>query len=122
MDGETNQAGARMVDAAALVRQARASGPLWGRQSDDLNVTLLRFAAGEAVAEHRNDEVDVLLVGVDGRAVVEVDGQAQTLGPGTALLIPKGARRAIRGDGAAYTYLSCHRRRAGLWPGTKPPR
>lgn len=120
MAGETDGLSVGSVDLQALAAAAGRSGPLWGIQSEDLNVTLLRFAADDGVAEHRNHEVDVLLVGIEGRAEVEVDGRREPLHPGTALLIPKGALRSIRSDGGPFAYLSCHRRRAGLWPGPKP--
>ena len=37
-------------------------GPVWGIASADLNATLLVWPAGEHIAEHRNDERDVLLL------------------------------------------------------------
>lgn len=90
---------------------------LWAQQSVDLHINLLTFATGTGVAEHVNAELDVLLVGVAGAGDVTIDGTPHTLRPGCAILIPKKARRAIRSTEGPFSYLSCHRRRAMLWPG-----
>jgi hypothetical protein len=47
---------------------------------------------------------------------VDIDGQTHILRPGVAIMIPKQARRAIRSLEGVFSYLSCHRRRAMLWP------
>ena len=109
-----------MVELAALVHAASASGAAWTHQSEDLNANLLVFTSGEGVAEHINTEVDVLLVGISGEGVVDVDGKRHVLRAGHALVIPKGARRSTRGLSDPFSYLTCHRRRAGLWPGHRP--
>jgi len=111
---------AGVVDLAILAHGSAARGPIWTRQSADLNVNLLVFDADDGVVAHVNDEVDVLLVGVAGAGVVAVDGTDHPVGAGQALVIPKGARRAIRAVGGRFAYLSCHRRRAGLWPAGVP--
>ena len=105
------------VDLAAVAQLATAPGAIWTRQSEDLNVNLLQFAAGEGVAEHLNTEVDVLLVGITGSGVITVDGARHVLHPGHALVIPKGTRRSTSGQSGPFAYLSCHRRRGGLRPG-----
>ena len=104
------------VDLVALARAWTAEGAAWTRQSDDLNVNLLVFGAGGGVGEHVNAEVDVLVVGVAGEWVVEVDGRPWALRAGQALIVPKGSCRAIRAISDGFAYLSGHRRRAGLWP------
>lgn len=105
-----------VANLVALARGGNAEGAVWTNQSEDLNINLLVFATGRGVAEHVNNEVDVLLVGVAGLGTVEVDGQEQGLAPGAALVIPKGTRRATRATGDRFAYLSCHRRRGGIWP------
>jgi quercetin dioxygenase-like cupin family protein len=105
-----------IVDLAALARAATALGAAWTHQSEDLNVNLLVFASGEGVAEHINTEVDVLLVSIAGAGAVTVDGTRHILSAGQALLIPKGANRGILSMSDAFSYLTCHCRRAGLWP------
>lgn len=108
------------VDLAALAASCPGVGPVWTHQSDDLNVNLLVFAASDGVSEHVNAEVDVLLVGIEGHGRVEIDGRGQALTSGQALVIPKGARRAIRATSERFAYLTCHRRRAALWPTVQP--
>lgn len=108
------------VDLAALARERTERGPLWTHASADLNVNLVALHAGQRLAESVNAEVDVLLVGVAGAGVVAVDDQRLRLGAGEALVIPKGARRAIEAPGERFVYLTCHRRRAGLWPTNAP--
>lgn len=109
-----------VIDLAALARASAAQGAIWAYGGAELNVNLVRFAAGDGVAEHVNTEGDVLLVGIAGDGVVEVDGRRHPLRAGQALVIPKGARRAIGSGGGEFAYLTCHRRRAGLWPGGVP--
>jgi quercetin dioxygenase-like cupin family protein len=116
---EEPKASALLVDLAALSEVATGAGPQWGHASDDLNMTLLHWTPGQAVAAHVNDEVDVLLMVIAGEGEVTVDGTVHTLRPGCALLIPKGAERAIRAT-TTLDYLSVHRRRRGPWPTVSP--
>jgi len=105
-----------VVDFVAVAQKAVAQGAVWTRQSEDLNVNLLVFAAGEGVAEHVNTEVDVLLVGIAGAGTVAVDGKREMLRAGQSLVIPKGARCGTQGSSDRFVYLTCHRSRGGLWP------
>jgi quercetin dioxygenase-like cupin family protein len=109
-----------VIDLASRAQASGARGPVWAHGSTDLNVTLLVLTAGESLARHVNNEVDVLLVGIGGSGSVEVDGITHMLGAGQALLLPKGTTRAIRSAGGRFAYLSCHRRRGGLWPAGVP--
>lgn len=115
-EATAGDAGARTVDLAAAARVATADGAAWTDQGDDLSVNLLVFAAGRGIEAHVNGEVDVLLVGIAGEGVIEVAGTPHSLGVGRALLIPKGAVRAIQAESERFSYLSCHRRRGGLLP------
>jgi mannose-6-phosphate isomerase-like protein (cupin superfamily) len=112
-DGADEPGGANL---AAIALDAVGRGPAWTLRSQDLDVNLLVFAAGEGVAEHANDEVDVLLVGVAGEGSVTVEGRSHRLEAGYAVLVPKGTRRSTRAGSARFAYLTCHRRRAGLQP------
>jgi quercetin dioxygenase-like cupin family protein len=105
-----------VVDLAALARAAIPPGPAWTHRSDDLNVNLVVFPAGEGVAEHVNAEVDVLLVGIAGAGLVAIDGLPRVLRAGQAIVIAKGARRWTQAVSDPFAYLTCHRRRGGLWP------
>ena len=106
----------QMVDLTALAHSATAPGAIWTRQSEDLNLNLLVFTSGEGVAEHVNAEVDVLLVGIVGTGAVAIDGTRQILSAGHAIISPKGANRSIQSMSDSFAYLTCHRRRGGLWP------
>ena len=105
-----------VADLPAWANAAALDGAAWAHQSADLNVNLLVFAAGAGVAAHVNAEIDVLLVGVAGEGVVEIDEVAFPLGAGRAIVVPKGSRRATRAGSDRFAYLSCHRRRGGLLP------
>ena len=118
---DTGDPGKEIVDLLALVRPPAsgfrpAAGAVWTRQSDDLNVNLLVFPAGEGVAEHVNAEVDVLLIGIAGDGIVAIDGLPRVVRAGQAMLISKGVRRSTRAVSDSFAYLTCHRQRAGLWP------
>ena len=106
-----------VVDLVARGSSAVAPGAAWTYQSDDLNANLLVFPAGDGVAEHVNAEVDVLLVGVAGAGIVGLNGDRFVLRAGSALVVPKGARRGTRAVSERFAYLTCHRRRGGLLPG-----
>lgn len=108
------------ADLIALAQAARSGGPAWAYQGDELNATLLVLDADDSIAPHVNNEVDVLLVGIDGEGVVDVDGVRHTLRRGVVLPIAKGCQRSIAPVDGRLAYLSCHRRRAPLWP--KPRR
>jgi quercetin dioxygenase-like cupin family protein len=108
-----------VVDLAALAA-AGGRGPLWTHQSADLNVNLIALEAPRELAASVNAEVDVLLVGIAGAGTVEVDGRVLALTAGQALVVPRGARRAIRCAAGCFIYLTCHRRRGGLWPSGVP--
>jgi uncharacterized cupin superfamily protein len=90
------------------------TGPVWGMASGDLNATLLVWPGGHELAEHRNDERDVLLVVLEGDAVAVVDGHEHPLAAGNALLVERGRSRSIRVGAEGVRYLSVHTRRHGV--------
>ena len=90
------------------------SGPLWGMASEDLNATLLAWPSGQGVAEHVNAELDVLVVVLEGSATVMIDGAPHGLVAPAAILVPRGALRAIEAGDGGVRYLSVHRRRGPL--------
>ena len=89
-------------------------GPVWGAASADLNATLLAWPAGEGPAEHVNEERDVLYVVVSGSARLTVDGEPRELAAGEAVIVEKGARRALVAGPEGVRYLTAHTRRGGL--------
>ena len=115
-DADNSPSEATAVNLPRLAGELAGRGAVWTRQSDDLNLNLLNFSEGEGVQEHVNREVDVLLIGVAGAGIVTVDGEPRPIREGMLLLVPKGARRSTRALSERFAYLTCHRKRAGLWP------
>ena len=110
---------ASTADLADLARNATVEGAVWTVQSSDLNANLIVLEK-RGIDEHVNNEVDVLVVGILGAGRVTIDGVTQRLAVGQVVLIPRGARRDFRREAGRFAYLTCHRRRSGLWP-TSPP-
>lgn len=104
------------VDVAEALRHARYDGAIWSCNSEQLNVNLMRLSAGQGIPEHVNGELDVLLAVFEGEGELLVDGEAQALAPGVAVVVPRGASRAIRATRGPLVYLSAHRQRGGLMP------
>lgn len=96
-------------------------GPVWGAASEDLNATVLVWPAGAGPAEHVNESRDVLYVVVDGTAELTVDGETKELRRGDALIVPKGARRALVAGPDGVRYATAHLRRPGLEVRPLPP-
>jgi len=96
-------------------------GPLWGDATDDLNLTLLAWPAGDGPPEHVNAERDVVLVVLEGSGTALLDGVEHDLRAGQAVVIPRGARRGVTAGGEGIRYLTVHLRRGGLQI-TPPPR
>jgi quercetin dioxygenase-like cupin family protein len=104
-----------VVDLPALARSA-GQRIAWAQQSDDLNVNLVSLAPWSQIDQHVNAAVDVLLIGVAGTGTVTVDAARHEVGPGQAILIPKGTARATASASDPFAYLTCHPRRAPLMP------
>ncbi len=97
-----------------LIRQAgenTGQGALWGFESQDLDVTLVAWNKGEGVAEHTNDEVDVIMIVIEGRALVALHDKDQQLMQGQLLIIRKGCSRRIEALTDRVVYLNVHQRR-----------
>ncbi len=105
-----------ITDLLSLARTANGAGPVWSETGEDLNVNLVRFDGGAGVPAHVNAELDVLIVAIDGEGRLELNGETLELRAGQCCLIPKGATRAIHSAAGPFAYLTCHRRRGGLWP------
>ena len=89
-------------------------GPVWGTESEELNATILEWAAGEGAQEHVNDSRDVAVVVLAGGGDLTLDGESRTLAPGEVVVIAKGARRRIVAGPDGIRYATVHRRRGGL--------
>lgn len=103
----------QVADLAEIAsRGGGGPGVRWHLPPDgDLNANLVSFPAGGGVGEHRNELLDVLVVGVAGSGEIVVDGTAHPLGPARVVLVPRGASRATRAGAEGLSYLTVHRRR-----------
>ena len=108
-----------VMDLTVVSATSAALQPAWSHQGTDLNVNLIVLDPGDGIEEHVNGEVEVLLVGIVGTGAVTIDGERHAITPGVAVVVAKGARRAIRAGEDRFAYLTCHRRRAGLRPTTR---
>jgi len=96
------------------------SGPVWGAASEDLNATLLSWTAGGGPPEHVNEERDVLVVVLEGSAILRIDGTERLLERGETAIIAKGEARKLTAGREGVRYLSVHRRRPPLQIGSAP--
>lgn len=106
----------RPATVVADLTQAPMSGPsgvVWGHEGDGLNANLVKLDAGDSIDEHRNDEVEVLLIITSGEGTAIVDGVTIELRPDTVVSIPVGATRSLHAT-TRLTYLSVHPRRGKL--------
>jgi len=91
------------------------TGAVWTLEgSGELNANLVRFERDGGVEEHVNDEVDVIIVGVSGSGLINVDEEEHPVSSGTMVFVPRGARRSTRAVSGGFAYLSVHRRRGPL--------
>lgn len=108
-----------ILDLHDLLAQAGDQHLLGSLASADLNVNLLAFNDTDGIEEHVNNEVDVLIVALDGEGALTVDGEETIVTPGWLTIVPKGASRSIRASGGRLAYLTCHGQRRGLMPKVK---
>jgi mannose-6-phosphate isomerase-like protein (cupin superfamily) len=67
------------------------------------------------VAAHVNDEVDVLLIVLEGAGHATIDARSFELRAGVVVAIPKSTTREIRAaDDAELVYVTVHRARPGV--------
>ncbi|HEX6425565.1 MAG TPA: cupin domain-containing protein [Acidimicrobiales bacterium] len=97
-----------------LAAGASGDGVAWSAAPEGLNANLVVLAPGSGIGEHRNDEVDVLVVVLAGAATVTVDGDPHDMAAGAAGVVPRGTARSIRAGAEGARYLSIHRARGAL--------
>ncbi|MFG2602684.1 cupin domain-containing protein [Streptomyces sp. NPDC048514] len=124
---EDSTAGPRVLcDTRALVQAPPApAGVLWklaesGRQ---LDANVVRLPPGGRITAHTETQLDVMLFVVAGTGVLgdELSGEPQPLGEGALVWLPRGAARSVTAAESGLTYLTVHRRRPGMWIGSRPP-
>lgn len=90
-------------------------GAVWSLpHGGDLDANLVRLAADTSIADHVNDELDVVMFVRSGAGVVVVDGDAHDVRADIVVHVPRGARRSIAAGPDGLAYLSVHRRRGRL--------
>jgi quercetin dioxygenase-like cupin family protein len=97
-----------------LSRVAGSGGVVWSVSPSGLHVNLVVLDPGGAIAEHRNDDIDVLLVVVEGAGTVSIDGAVTAVSSTTAVLAPAGATRSIAAGSEGLRYLTIHAERPPL--------
>lgn len=106
-----------LVDVRELVDESPGpSGARWtlaepGRQ---LDANLIHLPAGRRVDTHTEPDLDVVLIVVAGGGTVGTPGAEQTLAEGNIVWLPRGSTRNITAGSSGLSYLTVHRRRAGL--------
>jgi mannose-6-phosphate isomerase-like protein (cupin superfamily) len=91
------------------IAESTDEGARWPGDLVDLDVNLVAWSPSHGVPTHVNPTVDVLLIGIRGTGILEIDGRSIPVNTGGVHLIPRGARRAIRAQ-TRLLYLTCHRR------------
>lgn len=115
---ETTRQPPHFVIEHRLDRVAGIGGAVWSLPHDgDLDGNLVRLAPGRAIEQHRNHDVDVLLIVREGGGDLTVDGDSYPLDDTTVALVPRGTMRSIAAGPDGVTYLSIHRRRGPLGVG-----
>jgi mannose-6-phosphate isomerase-like protein (cupin superfamily) len=59
-------------------------------------LTRIRYAKGVVVPEHKHDDVEQLMLIVQGRLWAKVGDEEKEVGPGTILVVPLGVMHAFR--------------------------
>lgn len=104
------------MDLTEISANARGHrGTVWTLDgSEDLNANLVRLPSGGGVEGHVNEEVDVMMVGIDGHGMVTVNERERRLSAGGLVFVPKRARLSVRSESDGFAYLSVHRRRGPI--------
>ncbi|MFH8974838.1 hypothetical protein [Streptomyces sp. NPDC017890] len=93
-----------------------AAGALWklaepGRQ---LDANVVRVLSAGRVDTHTEPDLDVLLLVLDGEAVLVCADGERPLRAGLLTWLPHGSTRAVLAGPLGVTYLTVHRRRPGM--------
>lgn len=89
---------------------------LWIPESTDLHVNLVVLHGGEAIAEHVNEALDVLLTCLASDGDLHIGGERISLKAGTVVLVPLGTGRGVVAGSEGLRDTTCHRKRGGIIP------
>ncbi len=112
----SDAAATEVTDLAAL---EGAGGAIWSASPGGVHTNLVALASGDSIAHHHNDEVDVLVVVLEGFATVRIEDTGFGLSSHTAVMIPRGVSRSVEAGPVGVRYLSIHAERAPLAPGRR---
>lgn len=96
-------------------------GVVWSVSPEGFHTNLVVLEPAGTIPAHRNDSLDVLIVALTGAGVATIDGDAVDLAPLSAVLVPRGAVRAITAGAAGLRYLTIHAQRGPMTIGRKDP-
>jgi quercetin dioxygenase-like cupin family protein len=111
---------ARGVVDLNAVPAPEGSGVLWSAPPGDLNVNLVSLQPGDTIEEHRNDDLDVLIVVLSGDGEITIDDEVHPVTGQQLVLLRAGVRRSFRAGQWRLVYLSIHRARGPAQ--IRPPR
>jgi quercetin dioxygenase-like cupin family protein len=87
---------------------AGEGGVVWSVSPGGFHTNLVVLRAGDSIAAHRNDALDVLVVVLAGSATVTIDGAPCELDAAGAVLVPRGSVREITAGPDGVRYLTVH--------------
>jgi quercetin dioxygenase-like cupin family protein len=93
-------------------------GVVWSA-SPGFHANLVVLDPHGRIEPHRNDEVDVLVVVLDGAGRIEVDAAPVEVAAGDAVVVPSHTTRSLRAGAGGMRYLSVHAQRRGLAVGPR---
>jgi quercetin dioxygenase-like cupin family protein len=112
-----------LVDVRELVDNSPVpSGARWtlAEPARQLDANLIHLPAGHRVDTHTEPDLDVVLIVVAGGGTVGTPDREHTLADGNVVWLPRGSTRNITAGNNGLSYLTIHRRRAGLQIGKRP--
>ncbi len=113
--------GVQGADLGAVAATTAVRGPAWRLTDAELNANLLVFDHGQGIELHRNNSVDVLIVGVAGQGSLIIDAATHPIWAGRAVLVPRGSERSITAESDRFAYLTVHQARGPLLPTRRAP-
>ena len=104
-----------IIDLLTVDRRG-TDGAVWSLpHGGDLDANLVYLGPSGAVATHVNDDVDVLIVGIDGSGYVTIDSVQHELRAGVVVAGPTRTTRSIQACAEAeLVYLTVHRAGPGV--------
>ena len=85
------------------------SGVVFNVTSSQLHCNLTVLGAGDSIASHVNDDVDVLLIVLSGSGTLVLNGDRMAVVADVIAMIPRGWERSIEAK-TRLTYHSIHQR------------